>query len=263
MGRWFHQQHVQVVEVGPGVRRAVGFGPRLAQCLIDAEHPVLDADLAEPGLHGFRFDEIELEPARGDGVVGGMLDGAAGRHDDVAAHRPVRHQMGAQHVVLGPVPLHQHRSGTGTDVEKERGAQVREVDEVTDDVAAGDHDRVDRGVVAHQRAGQLEGGDGGGAPHVHVHAPGVGGADLVGEIDPRRPQHVLLPLLSGAEEHIDLLRIDPGLGDALVGRLHRHGVGRHGGVRDVLLVDSQLLLDHPQREPTGVGDLLGRHHGVG
>ena len=87
--------------------------------------------------------------------------------------------------------------------------------------------------------------------------------DLVSEVDPRRPQHVLLPLLRGTEEHIDLLRIDPGIGNALLGCLDRHGVGRHGRIGDVLLVDPQLLSDHPQRKAAGRGDLLGRHDGVG
>ena len=40
----------------------------------------------EAGLHRLRLDQVEIEQTAGPGRVGGKLDRAAGRYDDVLAH---------------------------------------------------------------------------------------------------------------------------------------------------------------------------------
>ena len=255
MRRFLHVQHVEVAQVGTGVTT-------LAQRFVNAVHPVVHRDRVQPILHGFRLDQVEVEQPLGAGRIIGEAHGAAGRDEYMVRHGAVGHQVAAQHVVARPISAKQQRAAGRGQVEHEGGARVLEIDQIAVAVATRDQHGVDIRVSGHHVAGHLQRGDGGAAAHLHVNGPGPRRADLIGQFDACGPEEVFLPLLGGAEHQVNLVRLDPGLRQAVLRGPDAHLVGVIIRPRHVLLGDAELVADDRFGDAGLPRDVGRGHHGL-
>ena len=203
MGRPLHVEDVQVADVGAGM-------PALCQRRINHTQKILHRQRVQPRLHPFRVGHIQLvAPAAMPSAVSGSR--AARRDDHVERERAVHQQGRAQYLVARVVLAQQQRAAARAQVDQEARSRVG-VHQVAVAIASGDEHGVDMRVGGHQALGQLDRADGGAAPHLHVDGPGPRGAQIIGQLDARRPDGIFFPLLGGAEHHVDCIRRNPGLG---------------------------------------------------
>ena len=119
-----------LIDIAARERGPVRLVARFPERGVNTCQPVRNRNLAQACLHGLRLNQPEFKTATGDGSVSRMLDRTTGWNYDVPIHRTVRNNVDAEHEIFQPVTFHDHRAGTSTDVEQERGIDIRQVDEM-------------------------------------------------------------------------------------------------------------------------------------
>src|SRR5690606_29555845 len=158
-------------------------------------------------------------------VVGAKrCDGTANWYQNIEGEAPVGDDAGTEEGVA-TVALHHRGGATGAEVVHEAHVRVGDVDQVAVAVSAGDQHDVDGRVGQQQVLRLLQRQDRRAALLPQVVRVGVAGADVVGELDARGPDRVLLVLLGDGDDDVDLLGRDAGVGQRDYGGVHAHRGG--------------------------------------
>ena len=174
--------------------------------------------LVEPALHLGRVLHVE------ERVPVGFPRAAAGDLH-LQGVRAVRDRVRAEELVARRVPHEQPRDGAVAEVEHEARPLVRVVEEVR--LAASRHDQhVLQLVLGTQQVARDAQRDRRAVRDVVVlDRERVRGPDAVRDIRRRLPDRVVAPHRPVVHDHVDLLRVEPGLREQVLGRAHRE-VGR-------------------------------------